>query len=149
IPAQPAGTLVAFVLRAFDRNSGVTLFPALSFPNTLASECLVRFGDPTPESRFGTYRLWLTRNAVRAWTNQPVLSNERIGGTFVYGTFRSIYNVAGKYAGSPYHQSFTSPLEDGQYSLEMPPDDLLLGTDNFNKLHAPGNAPFDDATLQR
>src|SRR6185436_169368 len=35
------------------------------------------------------------------------------------------------------------------YSLDLPSDDLLLGTENFNKLHAPGNGPWDDTTCQR
>ncbi|PYJ79473.1 MAG: hypothetical protein DME22_25430 [Verrucomicrobia bacterium] len=31
----------------------------------------------------------------------------------------------------------------------MPDDDAFLGATSFNKIHAPGNGPFDDDTLQR
>src|SRR4051794_8225765 len=31
----------------------------------------------------------------------------------------------------------------------MPDDDKFLGTTSFNKIHAPGNGPYDDNTLQR
>src|SRR5207247_696289 len=79
----------------------------------------------------------------------PVLSNEDANGTFVYGNFRAIYNFGSHFAGSPYHQGFGSPVGDGHYSIEFPLDDLLLGTENFNKIHAPGNGPFDDDTIQR
>ncbi|PYI84280.1 MAG: hypothetical protein DME26_13545, partial [Verrucomicrobia bacterium] len=70
-------------------------------------------------------------------------------GTFVYGNFRAVYNFNSHYAGSPYHQGFTTPLGPCHYSIEMPLDDLVLGTENFNKVHAPGNGPFDDNTSQR
>jgi len=33
--------------------------------------------------------------------------------------------------------------------LEFPLDDMLLGTENFNKIHAPGNGPWGDPTVQR
>ena len=38
---------------------------------------------------------------------------------------------------------------DYHYNIQMQPDDRLLGTDNFNKVHAPGNGAFDDDVLQR
>ncbi|MEO8429696.1 MAG: CotH kinase family protein, partial [Verrucomicrobiota bacterium] len=147
IPGQSAGTLAAFHLSAADAAS-----PAATsvFPNDAPTrECLVRFGDPVPASSFGTYRQWFTQSAVNNWINRPVLSNERVNGTFVYGNFRAIYNFSSRYAGSPYHQGFNSPLGNCHYSIEMPSDDLVLGTENFNKVHAPGNGPFDDNTSQR
>src|SRR5262245_27822073 len=58
--------------------------------------------------------------------------------------------MSAKYSGSPYHQGFSSPVQNAcHYSIEFPSDDLLLGTANFNKIHAPGNGPFDDVTIQR
>ncbi len=148
IPGQAAGVLVAFHVDSIDASSA----PASGrFPSDAPTqECLVRFGDPAPASSFGVYRLWLTQAAVNTWINRPVLSNERIDGTFVCGNYRVIYNMGTKYAGSPYHQGFSSPVTSAcHYSMEMPKDDLFLGTDNFNKIHAPGNGPFDDDTIQR
>ena len=145
IPAQTANTLVAFSLEALDPLGASTTFP----DDAPLRECLVRFGDPAPISGFGIYRQWFTQSALATWNNRPTLSNERLDGTFVYGNFRVIYNFGSRYAGSPYHQGFGSPLSDGHYSIEFPLDDLLLGTENFNKVHAPGNGPFDDTTIQR
>src|SRR6185295_11737288 len=35
------------------------------------------------------------------------------------------------------------------YTFDMPRDELVLGTDNFNKVHGAGNNHHDDNTLQR
>ncbi|MBC8094897.1 MAG: lamin tail domain-containing protein, partial [Akkermansiaceae bacterium] len=152
IPGQPAGTLVAFVLSAADASPApaASLFPTNTPGNSaLPRECLVRFGDPLRASSFGTYRQWFTAAAINAWTNSPILGNEPVEGTFVYGDFRAIYNFNSHYAGSPSHQTWISPLVNCHYSMGMPRDNVLLGTDNFNKLHGPGNNPFQDASLQR
>jgi hypothetical protein len=145
IPGQAAATMVAFYLQATDSRGAATTFPN----DAPARECLVRFGDPTPTISFGVYRQWFTQSAVNTWVNRPVLSNEDVDGTFVYGNYRVIYNFGSHFAGSPYHQGFGSPASDGHYSIQFPLDDVLLGTGNFNKVHAPGNGPFDDNTIQR
>src|SRR5205823_1457307 len=148
IPGQLDGTLVAFYLQATDNFAPqATTF----FPNDAPDrECLVRWGEFQPISSFGSYRLWLTQNNVNSWINRLVMSNDPIDGTFVYGNWRVIYNMGSHYAGSPYHQGFNSPVGGGcHYSLDLPDDDQLLGTGNFNKIHAPGNGPFDDDTIQR
>ncbi len=148
IPGQAANTLVGFYIESTDAGTPTaqSVFP-LGAPQF---EALVRFGDPVVSGGFGTYRQWLTTSNVNAWVNRPVLSNERIFGTFVYGNFRAIYNMSSKYSGSPYHQGFPSPVTGGcHYSVDLPLDDILLGTENFNKIHAPGNGPFDDNICQR
>jgi hypothetical protein len=148
IPAQPAGALVAFYIEAADA-AGT---PALThFPNDApARECLVRFGDPMPASSFGTYRLWLSGKTVKAWTARPVLSNEDLDGTFVYGQERAVYNIGARLTGSPFHQGgYNSPTGPPcSYSMSMPKDNPVLGAVSFNKLHTPGNTPGDDATIQ-
>nr|MDP0502768.1 lamin tail domain-containing protein [Verrucomicrobiota bacterium JB025] len=151
IPGQSTGTLVAFLLTATDSAGS----PARVFPsNTPANsprirECLVRFGDATRASSFGTYRMWFTAAATTDWETRRALSNEPVEGTFVYNDTRVIHNFRAHYAGSPFHQNWTSITGDCHYTMDMPLDDKLLGTDNFNKLHAPGNNPFQDKTMTR
>jgi len=128
IPGQPGATLVAFYVQATDSRGATTTFPN----DAPARQCLVRFGDPMPTSSFGIYRQWFTQSVVSNWFNRPVLSNEDLDGTFVYGNFRAIYNFGSHFAGSPYHQGIGSPASDGHYSMAFPLDDLLLGTENFN-----------------
>ncbi|MGC8887034.1 MAG: lamin tail domain-containing protein, partial [Verrucomicrobiia bacterium] len=148
IPGQPAGTLVAFFIVAADSKGMTNQFPYNASPT--GNECLVRFGETTPVGAFFPYRLWLTQDAVNRWINRPVLSNDPIEGTFVYGNWRVIYNMGSRYAGSPYHQGFNGPTGNNcHYSLQMPDDDKLLGTTSFNKIHGPGNGSFDDNTIQR
>ncbi|WCJ60031.1 lamin tail domain-containing protein [Fontisphaera persica] len=148
IAGQASGALVAYQISATDLRGRNAVFPAGSGINT--REHLVRFGELQPVSSFGTYRMYFTQNAVNSWINRPVLSNEPVEGTMVYGNFRVIHHIGARYAGSPYHQGFNSPVGNNcHYSVELPEDDLMLGTENFNKLHGPGNGSFDDPTLQR
>lgn len=149
IPGQAAGVLVPFHVQATDAaaSPATVAFPKGASVSTM--ECLVRFGDPVITSGFGTYRQWMSDYNVQAWRNRPALSNERLQCTFVYGNFRAIHFAAVKWAGSPYHQFGGDPSTTGHYSFDIPGDDLFLGTDNLNKVHAPGNGPFDDALIQR
>ena len=148
IPASGSAKLVAFTIEAKDRASkpASSVFP----PGAAGRECLVRFGDGSQSGAFGTYRLWVTQTNSTAWKNRAVLSNEPIESTFVYGQTRVVYNVGGRFAGSPFHQQFTDgPASAAHFVIELPKDDRVLGASAFNKLHAPGNGAFDDTTLQR
>lgn len=152
IPGQASGALVAFVIVASDNSAAhvASLFPTNTPANgPFPRECLVRYGEPQRASSFGAYHQWFTAATVSAWVNRLVMSNEGLEGTFVYGNFRAVYNFSSRYAGSPYHQSWASPTSDCHYSMAMPRDELVLGTDNFNKIHAPGNGPFSDGFLAR
>ncbi len=151
IPAQPAGTVVAFLVQAQDALGATTVFPRDLQDNAgVPRECVVAFGDTIPTGSFGHYHLWLTQNWINRWVSLPPLSNENHDGTWVDGGGRIIYDVVARYAGSPYHQDYNSPVGNlCQYHCAMPADDLFLGTKSFNKLHVPGNGPGDDQTLQR
>lgn len=148
IPAPGAPRLVAYTVEALDR--GAAPAKAVYPPGAPARECLVRFGDGTSSGAFGTYRLWVTQANSDVWRNRPVLSNEPVDCTFVYGNARAIPGSGGRFAGSPYHQQFTAgPASDAHFVVEFPGDDRVLGASALNKLHAPGNGAFDDALLQR
>ena len=89
IPGFSANTVIAFYVKAID---GSTSALTSSFPvESPTRECLVRFGESVQSGAFGTYRLWLTQNNVKAWENRPNLSNEPVESTFVYGNWRAIY----------------------------------------------------------
>lgn len=151
IPGQSSGALAAFYVSATDSaGSAARVFPGNNPSNSArARECLVRFGDATRASSFGTYRMWFTAAAITDWETRLALSNEDVEGTFVYNDNRVIYNFGAYYAGGSYKQNYGSPLSDSNYTMDMPLDDKLLGTDSFNKLHATGQNPFDDAYMTR
>lgn len=156
IPGQPADTVVAFVLEATDAASAPasSRFPESRDDNGRPRECLVHFGSPVPVSSFGTYRFWITQQSITNWSQREVLSNERIPGTFVYVNQRVIYNAGARYSGSAAHQDQAAPDYSpvgtpNHYAFDLPADDPLLGTDNLNKLHGPGNNHHDDNTLLR
>ncbi len=149
IPGQNAGTLAAFYISATDNLGAGTRFPALLNDGSPVRECLVRFGDGNPGGSFGVYHLWVSQTNSTRWANLGNLSNEGNDGTFVTGN-RVIYNMQGRFTGSPYHQNYNTP--DGNlcnYKWQFNDDDQLLGATSFNKIHQPGNGAGDDPSLQR
>src|SRR5437016_2656821 len=149
IPGQSINVVVAFYIQAADPSSATSRFPALLNDNSPVRECVVMFGDAIPTGGFGTYHLWLTQTNINRWKSLPDLSNESFDGTFVYGN-RVIYDMMARYAGSPYHQQFNSPIGNlCHYKFTFPDDDKFLGATSFNKIHQPGNGPGDDNTIQR
>ncbi|HEY3861147.1 MAG TPA: lamin tail domain-containing protein, partial [Verrucomicrobiae bacterium] len=149
IPGQGANQIAAFYIAATDSLGASTRFPALLNNNSPVPECAVMFGDGNPGGSFGVYHLWITQTNVTRWGNLSDLSNEGNDCTFVNGT-RVIYNMQGRFAGSPYHQQFDRPNGSlCHYKWEFNDDDKFLGATDFNKIHQPGNGPGDDASLQR
>ena len=149
IPAPGTPVLAAFYVDAICAGSpgAEARFPT----DAPKREALVRFGEVIPASGFGTYRLWFTAATLQAWRSRPVLSNDELDATFVYGNQRVVYNIGIRYSGSPWHQGgYDSPVgRPCTYSFSTPGDQRVLGTTSFNKLHALGNTPGDDSSLQR
>ena len=149
IPGQAAGTVAAFFLAATDQLGAVTRFPAVVNDNSPVRECVVMFGDGNPGGSFGVYHLWITQTNINRWAALSDLSNESSDCTFVNNS-RVIYNLQGRFAGSPYHQDWDYP--NGalcHYKWTFFDDDKFLGETSFNKIHQPGNGAGDDASLQR
>jgi hypothetical protein len=157
LPGRPTNA-IAFILVAADGTGATNRFPELVADNAPVRECVVWFGEPNPTNLFGTYHLWLTQNNVNRWKALPVMSNEEIDGTLVYNG-RVIYNMGGRYSGSPWHQNYDGPAGNRacHYVWSLPKDDRLLGASSFNKIHWPGNdiqndtitTMLNDSTLQR
>ena len=150
IPGQTANQIVAFYISATDGLGAATRFPAIrAGDNEPVRECVVMFGDGNPVGSFSVYHLWITQTNVDRWGNLSDLSNEFTDCTMVNGN-RVIYNMGGRFAGSPYHQRFDYPNGNlCHYKWEFNDDDKFLGATSFNKIHQPGNGPGDDASLQR
>ena len=150
IPGQYTNNIAAFYISATDNLGATTRFPALRpQDNEPVRECVVMFGDGNPSGSFGVYHLWLTQTNITRWANLSDLSNEMMDGTFVNGP-RVIYNMQGRFAGSPYHQNFDTPNGSlCHYKWEFNADDVFLGATDFNKIHQPGNGAGDDGSLQR
>ncbi len=150
IPGQASNQVAAFYISATDSRGAATRFPAIRpNDNEPVREGVVMFGDSIPVGTFGAYHLWLTQTNINRWANLGDLSNEGNDGTVVNGK-RVIYNMQGRFSGSPYHQDFNTPVGNlCHYDWSFNDDDLMLGTSSFNKLHVPGNGPGDDASLQR
>jgi hypothetical protein len=150
IPGQSANQIVAFYIAATDGLGAASRFPAIRpGDNEPDRECVVMFGDGNPGGSFGVYHLWMTQTNATRWANLGNLSNEGNDCTFVNGN-RVIYNMQGHFAGSPYAQIFDTPYGAlCHYKLIFDDDQMFLGATSYDKLHQPGNAPGDDASLQR
>ena len=149
IPGQAANQIVAFYILAFDGAGASSRFPAIAITNAPLPECAVCFGDNHDGGSFGVYHLWITQTNINRWSALSDLSNEGNDCTFVNGN-RVIYNMQARFAGSPYHQEFDTPVGNlCHYKFEFNDDDQFLGAKDFNKIHQPGNGPGDDASLQR
>jgi hypothetical protein len=150
IPGQAANQIVAFYISATDNLGASTRFPALrTNDNVPAPECVVMFGDGNPAGSFGVYHLWITQTNVTRWANLGNLSRDWENDcTFVNGS-RVIYNMQGRFSGSPYHQSYDTPAGAlCNYEWKFNADDMLLGATDFKKIHQPGAEPGVDPTIQ-
>lgn len=129
IPGQNAGATVAFYVEAVDSASASNRFPK----DAPARECLVRVGEISPGGAFGVYRMWMTQLAVNNWINRPIMSNEDIDNTFVYGSSHVVYNAGAHYSGSSYTAGcYNSPVGNSSgYDINLPDDDSLLGATHF------------------
>ena len=131
IPAgQTTNALVAFYIEAADGHAQTARarFPA----NAPTRECLVRFNEPLDSRSFGIYRFWMTKENVAYWTVREKASNQPVDATFLYGTNRVIYGAGMQYSGSPWHSSYTAPINAGSsidYEASFPSDDTLLDDD--------------------
>lgn len=148
IPAgQPANALVAFHVEAADGHAQTarSRFPA----DAPASECLVRFNEPLDARSFGVYRFWMTQANIAYWATREKASNAPIGATFVYGTNRVLYTAAMMYGGSPWHSSYSAPINNGNidYEATFQNDDTLLDDDGMI-IATVGNLGNDDIAIR-
>jgi hypothetical protein len=150
IPGQAANQIAAFYISATDRLGAATRFPALLNNNTAARECVVMFGDGNPGGSFSVCHLWITQTNVTRWANLGDLSRDWNNDCTLVSDNRVIYNMRGRYTGSPYHQSYDTPAGNlCSYEWRFNDDDMFLGVTDYKKIHQPGADPGSDASLQR
>jgi hypothetical protein len=132
IPGRPAGTLVAFHLRATDGHPSPA---SATFPNDApVRECLVRFGESLRQGSIANYRIWMTQSNLTYWAAREKNSNEGLDATFVYGDWRVVYNAESLYSASPFHTpEYNGPLGSVvcDYEVLFPKDDLFLGVTDY------------------
>ncbi|MGC9943583.1 MAG: CotH kinase family protein, partial [Verrucomicrobiota bacterium] len=86
---------------------------------------------------------------MNRWANLGNLSRDwKNDCTFVNGN-RVIYNMGGRFSGSPYHQDYDTPSGSTcSYEWQFSDDGKFLGVTDFKKIHPPGADPGSDLTLQ-
>jgi hypothetical protein len=135
IPSASAGTMRAFYIEASD-GSAATRFPTKLDPTADVPDrtCLVRVGDSLLNTKFATYRIWLSDDVINTFRSRPNLSNELMDCTFVYNNEEVFYNVGLRYRGSPFIRSGSGrdPRDRYAYRLDFNPDQKFHGREEVN-----------------
>ncbi len=143
IPGAGGGTMRAFYIVASD-GSASTRFPTLLDPSAEVPErtCLVRVGDALLNTKFATYRIWMSDGVINTFTSndgdpstyRPNLSNELLDCTFVYNDTDVFYNAGIRYRGSPFIRSGSNrdPRDRYAYRIDFNPDRKFGGREEIN-----------------
>jgi hypothetical protein len=135
IPGASGGTMRAFYIEASD-GSALTRFPTKLDPTAEVPDrtCLVRVGDSRLNTKFATYRIWLSDDVINTFRSRPNLSNELLDCTFVYNNTEVFYNVGLRYRGSPFIRSGAGrdPRDRYAYRLDFGPDQRFHGREEVN-----------------
>ena len=135
IPGASSNTMRAFYIAAFD-GLALTRFPTQLQPSAEVPErtCLVRVGDSLLNTRFATYRIWLSDDVISTFRSRPNLSNELMDCTFVYNNTEVFYNVGIRFRGSPFIRSGSNrdPRSRYAYRLDFNPDRKFCGREEIN-----------------
>jgi hypothetical protein len=135
IPGTFSGTMRAFYIEASD-GSASTRFPTKLDPTAEVPDrtCLVRVGDSQLNTKFATYRIWLSDDVINTFRSRPNLSNELLDCTFVYNDTEVFYNVGLRYRGSPFIRSGSGrdPRNRYAYRLDFNPDRKFQGREEIN-----------------
>jgi hypothetical protein len=135
IPSASNGTMRAFYIEATD-GSASTRFPTKLDPSAEVPDrtCLVRVGDMLLNTRFATYRIWLSDDVINTFRSRPNLSNELMDCTFVYNNSEVFYNTGIRYRGSPFIRSGfgRDPRNRYAYRIDFNPDRKFRGIEEIN-----------------
>jgi hypothetical protein len=135
IPGTTSGTMRAFYIEASD-GSASTRFPTKLDPTADVPDrtCLVRVGDSQLNTKFATYRIWMSDDVINVFRSRPNLSNELMDCTFVYNNTEVFYNVGLRYHGSPFIRSGSGrdPRDRYAYRLDFNPDQKFHGREEIN-----------------
>jgi hypothetical protein len=135
IPGASSGTMRAFYISAFD-GLALTRFPTLLQPSADVPErtCLVRVGDSLVNTRFATYRIWLSDDVISTFRSRPNLSNELMDCTFVYNNTEVFYNAGIRFRGSPWIRSGSNrdPRSRYAYRIDFNPDRKFKDREEIN-----------------
>ena len=142
IPGASNGTMRAFYIEASD-GSESTRFPTLLEPSADVPErtCLVRVGDTSLNTRFATYRIWLSDAVINTFRSRANLSNELMDCTFVYNNSDVFYNARIRYRGSPFIRSGSGrdPRNRYAYRIDFNPEQKFRGREEINLDHTEGS----------
>jgi hypothetical protein len=151
IPGASNGTMRAFYIEATD-GSASTRFPTLLQPSADVPDrtCLVRVGDTSVNSRFATYRVWMSDEVINTFRTRPNLSNELLDCTFVYNNNEVFYNCGIRHRGSPFLRNGSGrspyPADRHGFRIDFNPDQRFRDREeiNLDGMEGGGRGPLQE-----
>jgi len=137
IPGASSNTMRAFYIAAFD-GLALTRFPTLlqSSADVPERTCLVRVGDTPVNTRFATYRVWMSDDVIDTFQSRPNLSNELLDCTFVYNNSEVFYNCGIRHRGSPFLRNGSGrspyPADRHGFRIDFNPDRKFRDREEIN-----------------
>jgi len=137
IPGASSNTMRAFYIAAFD-GLALTRFPTLlqSSADVPERTCLVRVGDTPVNSKFATYRVWMSDDVIDTFQSRPNLSNELMDCTFVYNNSEVFYNCGIRHRGSPFLRNGSGrspyPADRHGFRIDFNPDRKFRDREEIN-----------------
>jgi len=137
IPGASAGTMRAFYIEASD-GSASTRFPTKLDPSADVPDrtCLVRVADTLVNTRFATYRVWMSEDVIKTFGSRANLSNELMDCTFVYNNTEVFYNCGIRHRGSPFLRNGSGrlpyPYVRHGFRIDFNPDRKFRGREEIN-----------------
>jgi len=137
IPGTSSGIMRAFYIEA-SNGLASTRFPTKLGPSADVPDrtCLVRVGDSLVNTRFATYRVWMSDDVIDTFQSRPNLSNELMDCTFVYNNTEVFYNCGIRHRGSPFLRNGSNrspyPADRHGFRIEFNPDRKFKDREEIN-----------------
>lgn len=137
IPGASSGIMRAFYIEASD-GSVSTRFPTKLDPSADVPDrtCLVRVGETPVNTKFATYRVWMSNDVIDTFGSRPNLSNELMDCTFVYNNTEVFYNCGIRHRGSPFLRNGSGrspyPYERHGFRINFNPDRKFKDREEIN-----------------
>lgn len=123
IPGQSSGAMIGFRLRIADTAAS----PASAYypSGDLMQDCLVRFGDPTPNAVLAHHTIWVSPENEALWESWDTKGNGMVDMTWVYNGVRVAYNSRIRWRGNGRNYS---DIKSASYSFSVPKVERFIGS---------------------
>ena len=160
IPGQAVRTRVIFFITAQDQTGRSGRYPV--DPASRTHPMMLDPTDPEPydlsymiyrhdvparvsNQEWQSYRFVIRTANEQQWSRQPLLSNDRLEGSFIFGDQKIYHNARVRFSGSPWARGGFG----GSYRVYLPRDNPLHGSSTIKKFNMENHQRGDRSVLER